>query len=157
MVIGFISDVYLKKWQKDLVQYKGQGLPLSWPEPHSDQQWLQPAPIWHRPALTTEWGHGNLISSLKTAFSSIMLSNLGRMLRGDIKIPHSRMTKTCWETLVTCLWNICDNASHKKPFVLSVFGIGLLWCIDTGPSQFCETSVKVTNWVTNPFRWFCDG
>ena len=24
------------------------------------------------------------------------------VLRGDIKIPHSR-TKTCWETLVTCL------------------------------------------------------
>ena len=24
-------------------------------------------------------------------------------LRGDIKIGHSRMTKTCWETLVTCL------------------------------------------------------
>ena len=24
-------------------------------------------------------------------------------IRGDVKIPHSRMTKTCWETLVTCL------------------------------------------------------
>ena len=24
-------------------------------------------------------------------------------LRGDLKIPHSRMTKTCWETLVTYL------------------------------------------------------
>ena len=23
--------------------------------------------------------------------------------RGDVKIPHSRMIKTCWETLVTCL------------------------------------------------------
>ena len=22
-------------------------------------------------------------------------------IRGDVKIPHSRMTKTCWETLVT--------------------------------------------------------
>ena len=23
-------------------------------------------------------------------------------IREDVKIPHSRMTKTCWETLVTC-------------------------------------------------------
>ena len=23
--------------------------------------------------------------------------------RRDVNIPHSRMTKTCWETLVTCL------------------------------------------------------
>ena len=26
-----------------------------------------------------------------------------RHIRGDVKIPHSRMTKTCLETLVTCL------------------------------------------------------
>ena len=25
------------------------------------------------------------------------------VLRGDIKIPHSRMIKTCWEILVTSL------------------------------------------------------
>ena len=25
------------------------------------------------------------------------------LIRGDVKIPHSRMTKTCSETLVTCL------------------------------------------------------
>ena len=24
-------------------------------------------------------------------------------LKGDVKIPHSRMTKTCWETFVTSL------------------------------------------------------
>ena len=24
-------------------------------------------------------------------------------VRGDVKIPHSRMTKTCLETVVTCL------------------------------------------------------
>ena len=24
-------------------------------------------------------------------------------IREDIKIPHSQMTKACWETLVTCL------------------------------------------------------
>ena len=26
----------------------------------------------------------------------------------------------------------------------------------TGPSQFCETSAKITDWVTDPLRWFCN-
>ena len=29
-------------------------------------------------------------------------------------------------------------------------------CIGTGPSQFCETSGKITDWVTDPLRWFCN-
>ena len=41
-------------------------------------------------------------------------------LRGDVKIPHRRMTETCWETLMTGSWN------HKRPFLPSVRGIGLL-------------------------------
>ena len=104
MSIGLIRDVNFKKWQPYLVEYKGLGLPLSSPEPHSDQQWLEATPIWLKPALTTEWDHGNLITSVKPAFSSVMLNNLRRLLRGDMRICHSRMTKTCWETLVTCLW-----------------------------------------------------
>ena len=43
--------------------------------------------------------------------------------------------------------------SHKRPFVPSVGGTRLLRCMGRGPSQFCETSVKVTNWVTDPLRW----
>ena len=31
------------------------------------------------------------------------VSSPGVKIRGDVKIPHRRMTKTCWETLVTCL------------------------------------------------------
>ena len=27
-------------------------------------------------------------------------------------------------------------------------------CIGRRPNQFCETSAKGTNWVTDPFRWF---
>ena len=27
--------------------------------------------------------------------------------------------------------------------------------IDTGCSQFCETSAKITDWVTVPLKWFC--
>ena len=45
--------------------------------------------------------------------------------------------------------------SHKRPFVPSVGGIGLLY-IGTGPSQFCETSAKINDWVTDPLRWFCN-
>ena len=29
--------------------------------------------------------------------------NILAQVRGDVKIPYSRMTKTCWETRVTCL------------------------------------------------------
>ena len=44
--------------------------------------------------------------------------------RGDVKIHHSWMTKSCWEILVT----FCEMyvTSHKRPFVSSVEGIGLL-------------------------------
>ena len=45
-------------------------------------------------------------------------------IRGDVKIPHSRMTKTCWETLVTCLWNVCEK-SQKAIFTIC-WGIRLL-------------------------------
>ena len=45
-------------------------------------------------------------------------------LRGDVKIPHRRMTKTCWGTLVTCFEMY--ETSHTRPFVPSVGGIGLL-------------------------------
>ena len=24
------------------------------------------------------------------------------------------------------------------------------------PSQFCEMPAKVTNWITDPLRWFCE-
>ena len=30
--------------------------------------------------------------------------------RGDVKIPHSRMTKKCWETLVNCFLNVCGRS-----------------------------------------------
>ena len=26
----------------------------------------------------------------------------------------------------------------------------------TWPSQFCETSAKITDWVMDPLRWFCN-
>ena len=40
----------------------------------------------------------------------------------------------------------------------SAGGIGLL-CniyIGTGPSQFCEMSAKITDWVTDVLGWFCN-
>ena len=49
-------------------------------------------------------------------------------------------------------------SSHKRPFIPSVGGIRLLCnvSIGRGPSQFCETSSKITDWVTDPLRWFCN-
>ena len=66
--------------------------------------------------------------------------------RGDIKIPHSRMTKTCLETLVMCYIN---------PFVPSV-GVSAYYVIWGGPSQFCEMCAKVRKWGTDPLRWFIE-
>ena len=28
---------------------------------------------------------------------------LGQIIKGEVNISYSRMTKTCWDTLVTCL------------------------------------------------------
>ena len=77
-----------------------------------------------------------------------LTSQLSFILRGDVKIPHSRMTKTCWETLVTCLLNVRDKS--QKAICTICWGYRI-----TGPSQFCETSAKITDWVTDPLRWFC--
>ena len=43
------------------------------------------------------------------------------LLRGDIKIPHSRMTKTYWETLATCLWNVCQKVT--KGHIYHLLGV----------------------------------
>ena len=42
---------------------------------------------------------------------------------GKSRIPHSRMTKTCKEILVT--FTETHAASHKKPFAPSAVGIEL--------------------------------
>ena len=59
-----------------------------------------------------------------------------RDLKGDVKIPHSRMTKTCLETLVTCEMYA---TSHKRPFVPSVGGNRLLCNVKAeGPVSFVK-------------------
>ena len=51
----------------------------------------------HSVCVVLEIWIGNAAPALEVIWS------LGAdVLRGDIKIAHSRMTKTCWETLVTC-------------------------------------------------------
>ena len=49
------------------------------------------------------------------------------LVGGDIKIPHSRMTKTYWGNIGN-LFVICMYAtSDKRPFVPPVGGIGLVY------------------------------
>ena len=58
-------------------------------------------------------------------------------LRGGVKIPDSRMTKTWWETVVTCLGNVCDKS--QRPFVQPVEGIRLLCTVKAeGPVSFVK-------------------
>ena len=52
-----------------------------------------------------------------------------------------------------------NATSHKTPFEPYDGGIGLLCHVDSigrGPGQFCETIAKVTNFVTDPSRWFSE-
>ena len=66
-------------------------------------------------------------------------------IKGDIKTPHSRMTKTCWKTLVTCLWNKCDK-SQKAIGTICWGYLSTMQCIVKGPSQLRMWNVfKATN------------
>ena len=60
-------------------------------------------------------------------------------LREKVKIPHSRMTKTCNETLVKYFGNLCYGTSHNKPFAPSVGGIRLLCILGRVDSCKCVT------------------
>ena len=54
------------------------------------------------------------------------------------------MPKTCWETLVTCLWNVCNKSLIA--ICTTCWGYQI---------QFCELSGKITDWVTDPLK-VCD-
>ena len=47
--------------------------------------------------------HDNYDKNYCIVTARCMMFTNGDALRGDVKIPQSRMTKTCWETLETCL------------------------------------------------------
>ena len=49
------------------------------------------------------------------------------------------------------------GTSHKRLFVPVVGGNGLICNVKAqlGSSQYCESSGKVTNWVTDASGWFC--
>ena len=47
-----------------------------------------------------------------------------RMIRGGIKIPHSRVAKNYLEMLVSYFLTVCDIISHKKPFAPAVRAMG---------------------------------
>ena len=42
-----------------------------------------------------------------------------------------------------------------KGHLYHMLGVSDYYIMYTGPSQFCETSAKITDWVTDPLRWFC--
>ena len=59
------------------------------------------------------WKDIEIMSEWSSCFESETCTFIYQKVRGDIKIPHSRMTKTCRETLVCEMY----AASHKRPFV----------------------------------------
>ena len=74
---------------------------------------------------------------------------IGAQLREDIKIPKGRMTKTCWrnigDLIVICMRQVTKGHWYHLLEVSDYYVT-----IGRGQSQFCETSAKVTNWVTDP-------
>ena len=53
-------------------------------------------------------------------------------------------------SLILTVKDISIFAMKISIFFKSLIYIGRL------PSRFCETSAKITNWVTDPFRLFCN-
>ena len=66
------------------------------------------------------------------------------------------MTKTCWGNIGN-LFVICMQ-QVTKGHLYHLFGVSdyYVMYIGRGQSLFCETSVKVTKWVIDPFRWLCE-
>ena len=84
---------------------------------------------------------------LEFELCSRLLHLFRQEIMGDSKIPRSWMTETCWEILVTCLRNVRDKS--QKAICTFSWGYWItLYCIGTGPRQFCETSAKIANLVT---------
>ena len=79
----------------------------------------------------------------------------GCMIREDIKIPHSKISKTCWGNIgnlfVICMRQVTIGHLYHLLGVSNYYVM-----IGRGQSKFCETSAKVTSWVTDPFRWLCE-
>ena len=65
--------------------------------------------------------------------------------KGDIKIPHIRMKKACW-----------GNIGNLFVTCMQLLGVSDYFLMYRQRAKFCETSAKVTNWVTDPFRWLCE-
>ena len=70
-------------------------------------------------------------------------------IRGDVKIPHSKTTKSCRETLLTYLWNLCGKS--QKQFAPSSGGIRLLYYVWTeleGPISVVIAALVATTLLT---------
>ena len=68
-------------------------------------------------------GSGSRIMSGRYPLLTLLFLNLSVLNWVHYFFSLSRMTKTCWETFVTCLFTVCKKS--QRPFVPSVGGIRL--------------------------------
>ena len=54
------------------------------------------------------------------------------------------------DLFVNCMRQVTKGHLYH---LLGVLDNYVMYCIG---SLFCEMSAKVTNWVTDPFRWLCE-
>ena len=77
-----------------------------------------------------------------------------RNIREDVKIPHSKM---CPKKMLEDIGNLFVKCMRQvtKSHLCHLLGLSDYY-VRYRQRAFCERSAKVTNWVTDPFRWFCE-
>ena len=111
--------------------------------------WVVSGGIW---ALHYDHSMGSIYPCY-TTFPSCCTPSIYQ-LWGDAKIPHSRITKTCREVLVSFFLNVCDKS--KKAICISLWWYRItILCFERRPSRLCEKYAIVPNCGTDTPRWFC--
>ena len=74
--------------------------------------------------------------------------------RGEVRIPHNRMTKNMLGNIGKLFVKYMQQVTTGHLYHL--FGRSDFYEKQRALSQFCETSANITNWVTDPFKRFCE-
>ena len=77
----------------------------------------------HLASIHSEAEHNFILTLIGRLVSSETIQLVG-WLSGEVKIPQSRMTETCWETLKQLFYEMYGT-SEKRPSVPCVCGIRL--------------------------------
>ena len=89
----------------------------------------------------------------------ILVQVLGHRKKAHIKGKHQNSPQLDVKNMPGNIGNLLVKCMQQvtKSHLYRLFGYQItMQCVGREPSQFCETSVKVTYCVTDPFQWFCE-